>query len=95
MTTPTQVTYGNNQFNQTLLNQIEQITAAASNSKGVDTVTGPTRPFGNSFNYSSVENMSAPLSMQYESQMFSTIGKDNKTVVITVGLSDPAESSVC
>ncbi len=31
--------------------------------------------------------------MQYESQMFSTIGKDNKTVVITVGLSDSAMSA--
>jgi len=93
VTTPTEVTYGNSQFNQTLLNQVEQITEAASNSKGVDTVTGPTRPFGNLFNYSAVENMSALLSMQYEGQMFSTIGKDNKTVVITVGLSDPAQST--
>jgi RND superfamily putative drug exporter len=90
--TPTQIAYGNNQFNQTLLDQIEQITAAAMDSKGVATVSGPTRPYGNAFNYSSVENMSEPLSMQYESQMFSTIGKDNKTVVITVGLSDSAES---
>ena len=93
VTTPTQIIYGNNQFNQTLLDQIEQITAAAKGSKGIDTVTGPTRPFGNLFNYSNVENLSAPLSMQYESQMFSTIGSDNKTVMITVGLSDGAESA--
>ena len=33
VTTPTQITYGNNQFNQTLLNQIEQITAAAEGLK--------------------------------------------------------------
>ncbi len=69
--TPTQITYGDNQFNQTLLNQIELITAAAADSKGVDTVNGPTRPFGYLFNFSSVENMSASLSMQYEGQMFS------------------------
>ena len=31
--TPTLITYGNNQFNQTLLNQIEQITASAADSK--------------------------------------------------------------
>ena len=30
--------------------------------------------------------------MQYESQMFSTIGKDNKTAVITVDLSNSADS---
>jgi RND superfamily putative drug exporter len=93
VTTPTPITYGNNLFNQTLLNQIEQITAAAKDSKGIDTVTGLTRPFGTLFNYSDVENLAAPLSLQYESQMFSTIGKDNKTVMITVGLSDRAESA--
>lgn len=90
ITTPTQVTYGNNQFNQTLLDQIEQITACAADSKGVTTVVGPTRPFGNAFNYSSVENMSELLSVQYEPQMFSAIGQDNKTIVITVGLSSSA-----
>ena len=92
ITTPTQITYGNNQFNQSLLNQVDQITAAAADSKGIVTVTGTTRPFGNAFNYTTVENMSEPLRTQYESQMFSTIGKDNKTAVITVGLSDSAAS---
>jgi RND superfamily putative drug exporter len=92
VTTPTQITYGNNQFNQTLLNQIEQITASAEDSKGVSSVSGLTRPFGNVFNYSSVESMSEPIQMQYESQMFSTIGKDNKTAVITVDLSNSADS---
>ena len=92
VTTPTQITYGNNQFNQTLLNQIEQITASAADSKGVTNVSGTTRPFGNVFNYSSVESMSEPIQIQYESQMFSTIGKDNKTAVITVNLSNSAES---
>jgi RND superfamily putative drug exporter len=90
ITTPSKVTYGNNQFNKTILDQIEQITAAAANTKGVTTVTGPTRPFGNTFNYSSIENMSEPLRVQYESQMFSAIGQDNKTVVVTVGLSSSA-----
>ncbi|MGA3061149.1 MAG: MMPL family transporter [Candidatus Bathyarchaeia archaeon] len=93
VTTPTPITYGDNQFNQTLLDQIEQITAAAISSKGVATVSGPTRPYGNVFNYSSVENMSEPLSMQYESQMFSAIGTNNKTAVITVGLLDSAQSA--
>jgi len=88
--TPTQVTYGNYQFNQTLLDQIEQVTASAAESKGVATVSGPTRPFGNAFNYSSLENMTELLRTQYESQMFSAIGQDNKTVVITVGFSSSA-----
>jgi RND superfamily putative drug exporter len=88
VTMPTQVTYGDNQFNQTLLNQIEQITATAANSKGIISVFSPTRPYGNSFNYSNIENMSDALRLQYESQMFAAIGKDNKTVLITAGLSE-------
>jgi RND superfamily putative drug exporter len=92
VTLPSSVTYGNNQFNQTMLNQIEQITAAAANSKGVSSVSGPTRPFDDVFNYSSIANMPETLSAQYESQMFSSIGKDNKTVVITVNLADSAWS---
>jgi RND superfamily putative drug exporter len=92
ITTPTQITYGNNQFNQTLLNQLEQITATAAGSEGVTTVTSTTRPFGNAFNYSSIESMQEPFRVQYESQMFSTIGLDNKTAVINVGLSGSASS---
>ncbi len=92
VTMPTEITYGNNQFNQTLLNQINQITVAAANSEGVTSVVSPTRPYGNSFNYSAIENMSEPLRLQYENAMYSMIGEDNKTVLITVGLSDPALS---
>ena len=91
--TPTQITYGNNQFNQTLLNQIDQITASAADSKGVVSVSGPTRPFGTVFNYSSVANLSEPIQIQYESQLFSTIGKNNETTEITVNLLNSAESS--
>jgi putative drug exporter of the RND superfamily len=92
VTTPTQITYGENQFNQTLLNQIEQITTAAANSNGVTSVVSPTRPYGDSFNYSTIEDMSDSLRLQYESEMFTVIGADNKTVLITVGLSDSAAS---
>ena len=84
--TATPITYGHNQFNQTLLNQIERITSAAFDSAGVSSVKSITRPYGSAFNYSSVEDMSLPIQQQYESQMFSSIGKDNKTAVITVNL---------
>ncbi|HML02581.1 MAG TPA: MMPL family transporter [Candidatus Bathyarchaeia archaeon] len=88
VTMPTQITYGDNQFNQTLLNQIEQITATAANSEGITSVVSPTRPYGRSFNYSNIENMSYALRLQYENQMFAAIGKDNKTALVTVGLSE-------
>ena len=92
VTMPTMITYGNNEFNQTLLDQLELISNAAANSNGVVTVTGPTRPYGSLFNYSSIGNMSEPLKLQYEQGMFSLIGNDNKTALINVGLSNPSES---
>jgi RND superfamily putative drug exporter len=92
VTMPTQIAFGNNQFNQTLLGQLEQITDAAANSTGVSAVSGPTRPFGREFNYSGVEGMSETLRAQYEGQMLSTIGIDNKTAVIKVGFSGSAAS---
>jgi len=92
ITTPTNITYGDNQFNQTLLDQIDQITVAVANSNGVISVVSPTRPYGDSFNYSNIEGMSDPLRLQYESAMFTMIGTDNKTALITVGFSDSAVS---
>ena len=92
VTMPTMIVYGNNEFNQTLLNQLELISNAAANSNGVASVTSPTRPYGSIFNYSSLEDMSETLRAQYEQGMFSLIGSDNKTALINVGLSSPSES---
>jgi RND superfamily putative drug exporter len=93
VTTPSPITFGDNQFNQTLLNQLDLISNAAFHSAGVMSVVGPTRPFGSIFNYSNIESMSTPLQLQYESSMLSMIGKDNKTALIEVGLSNSSESS--
>ena len=65
ITTPTPITYGTNQFNQTLLNQIEAITSTAEASAGVSSVNGITQPYGVAFNYLSVENMSLPIQQQH------------------------------
>ena len=92
VTTPTQIIYGNNQFNQTLMDQLELIANAVANSPEVVSVTSPTRPFGASFNYSGLSSMSETLRPQYESQMYAMIGKDNKTAQFTIGLSKEAQS---
>jgi len=84
--TPTPIVGGDNQFNQTLLDEIEQISAKAVATSGVTSLVGPTRPFGSTFNYSSVASMSEPLQSQYVSGMMATIGKDNRTALISVGL---------
>jgi RND superfamily putative drug exporter len=94
ITTPTPIVYGNNQFNQTLLNQIELITSAAAKTGGVVSVTGPTSPFGSPFDYSQINNnASNPTTSQYINGMLQDIGSDNKTALITVGLSSSPQGS--
>ncbi len=94
VTTPTPVSYGKNQLNQTLMDQLELVAISVANSPNVVTVIGPTRPFGSSFNYSGLSSMSDTLKPQYESQIYSMIGKDNMTVRITVGLANESQSQI-
>lgn len=92
LTTQTPIVYGNNQFNQTLMNQIELISDAAANTTGAISVTGPTRPYGNPFDYANVDNLSDTIRSQYASGILAQIGQNNETALITVGLSSPSES---
>ncbi len=92
LTTPTPIVYGNNQFNQTLMNQIELISNTAANTTGAVTLTGPTRPYGSSFSYSNLSNLSEPIRLQYLAGIVTQIGQDNKTALISVGLSSSSES---
>lgn len=91
--TPTPIVNGHNQFNQTLLNEIELISSKAAGSPDVTSVTGPTRPFGSTFNYTTIQNMTEPLRSQYLSGMISDIGKNNETALILVGLNSSSESA--
>jgi RND superfamily putative drug exporter len=94
VTTSTPIVHGNNQFNQTLLNDIEEITSAAAGTGGVVSASGPTRPFGSPFNYSQVGNSSNPLlSSQYTAAMEQDIGENNRTALIILGLSESPQSA--
>lgn len=93
VTMPSPIVYGDNQFNQTLLNQIELISSTVANSSGVVSLTSATRPYGSSFNYSSIGEMPEPLYSQYLDGMLSYIGKDNTTALISVGLNSPMMSA--
>ncbi|MDA4113157.1 MAG: MMPL family transporter [Thaumarchaeota archaeon] len=92
VTTPTPIIYGNDQFNQTLLKQLELISSTASSVPGVSTVGGPTRPYGSPFNYTGVQQLSEPVRSQYLLGMLADIGKDNKTAQIFVGLQSDGQS---
>ncbi len=93
VTFPSPIVYGQDQFNQTLLKQVDTISSANSSSVGVASVSSPTRPYGAPFNYSALGALPPPVSEQYLVGMLSQIGKDNRTALITVGLSESAESS--
>jgi RND superfamily putative drug exporter len=86
ITMPTPIVYGDDQFNQTLMNQLETISSRITSSEGVTSVVGPTRPYGSPFNYSSISEMPEPLRSQYLSGVMSQIGRDNRTALVTVGL---------
>jgi RND superfamily putative drug exporter len=93
VTFPTAIIYGQDQFNQTLLKEIESISSTISGSSGVDSVSSPTRPYGHPFNFTDLAGLTTPVRAQYLSGMTSLIGRDNKTALITVGFSQSAESS--
>jgi RND superfamily putative drug exporter len=86
VTTQYPIAYGDGQLNQTLLRQIDLLSSVASSVSGVATVSGPTRPYGSSFNYSDVLQLPEPEKSQYLAGMLSDIGADNKTAEIFVGL---------
>jgi RND superfamily putative drug exporter len=92
-TFPSPIVYGQDQFNQTLLKEIESITSTISGSTGVNTVSSPTRPYGSMFNFTNLAKQTPPVRVQYLSGMTSLIGKDNRTALITIGFSQSAESS--
>ena len=87
------IVFDQDQFNQTLLTQIDAITSTISSSRGVASVSSSTSPYGASFNYTAVGLLPPPVASQYLIGMLSQIGKDNRTALITVGLSESAQSS--
>jgi RND superfamily putative drug exporter len=74
------------------MKQLESISSTAASVKGVVSVSGPTRPYGSSFNYTGVQGLSQPEKSQYLAGMLSDIGLNNKTAQIIVGLSSDSQS---
>jgi putative drug exporter of the RND superfamily len=89
---PTPIVNNANQFNNTLLKDIEEISSVSANSSGVLSVESSTRPYGSPFNYSGVSNLPTSIRAQYESGMLSFIGINNKTALVNIGLSSSSES---
>ncbi len=92
VTFPSAIVHGTDQFNLTQLGYVQSLTATIARSEGVDGVKSVTEPYGSSFNYSDLSGLTAPVRAQYLAGMLLQVGKDNRTTLITVGLSASSQS---
>ncbi len=92
VTFPSPITDGGGGFNQSQLGTLDRITSAIAGSDGVESVSSPTSPYGSEFNYSYLSTLPSPVAEQYLTAIDSQIGLNNRTALITVGLSAPAQS---
>ena len=92
VTTATPILESNGQFNQAVMSQLESIAATAASVNGVVSVSGPTRPYGEPFNYSGVQQLQQPEKAQYLGGMLAFIGKNNETAEIIIGLQSDSQS---
>ena len=93
VTFPEPVVYGQDQFNQTELNFIASMSETISRSPGVEEVVSPTSPYGVPFNYTGLQALTSPVRSQYLEGILTQIGTNNRTVLLTAGLSEAAQSS--
>jgi putative drug exporter of the RND superfamily len=82
-----------NRFNATEMGKVESISAYLSGSPDVRNVTGPSRPYGSPVPYSSL-NVSETGDRRIFSTIMTTVGKDNRTALVTVNFAiDPYSSA--
>jgi RND superfamily putative drug exporter len=78
----------NGTLNPAAAAQLEQYSALVSSQDNIRSVSGPTRPFGRPVNNTYLESLPGIEQATYEMAIASSIGMDNRTVMITVVLQD-------
>jgi RND superfamily putative drug exporter len=78
----------NGTLNLTAAAQLEQYSVLVGNQSNIRSVSGPTRPFGKPVNSTYLDSLPVVELATYEMAMASSIGTDNRTVMITVVLQD-------
>jgi RND superfamily putative drug exporter len=78
----------NGTLNPAAAAQLEQYSELVSNQSNIRSVSGPTRPFGRPVNGTYLDSLPGVERATYEMAMASSIGMDNRTVMITVVLQD-------
>ena len=87
------VVYDGTDFNYAYLDAIENITAAVASETEVQKVTGITRPFGEAVDYRNLDQLNDEERSQVMSAMLSAMGKDNRSVLLTVVLTEQPQSA--
>ena len=87
------VVYDGANFNYAYLDAIENITSAVASQSEVQKVTGITRPFGELVDYRNLDGLNDEQRSQVMSAMLSALGKDNRSVLLTVVLAEQPQSA--
>jgi RND superfamily putative drug exporter len=82
------VVYNGVNFNNTYLDSIENVSRTVAGNSLVQQVTGPTRPYGTPIDYRNLSALPAETRLQLVQSMLQTVGKDNKSVLLTVVLKE-------
>ncbi len=87
------VVYDGADFNYAYLDAIENVTIAVASQSEVQKVTGITRPFGELVDYRNLDDLDDEQRNQVVSAMLSALGEDNRSVLLTVVLSEQPQSA--
>ncbi len=82
------VVYNGTNFNMAYLDAIENVSKTVAGNSLVQQVTGPTRPYGTAIDYHNISSLPAETQAQTVQAMLQSVGKDNRSVLLTVVLKD-------
>jgi RND superfamily putative drug exporter len=87
------VVYDGTNFNYAYLDAIDNVTAAVASQSEVQKVTSITRPYGDPIDYRNLDALNEEERNQVVSAMLSSLGADNRSVLLTVILSEQPQSA--
>ncbi len=82
------VIYDGASFNLAYLDAIENVSKTVAGNSLVQQVTGPTRPYGTLIDYHNLSALPAETRLQTIQSMLQSVGKDNRSALLTVVLKD-------
>jgi RND superfamily putative drug exporter len=87
------VVFDGTNFNYAYLDAIDNVTASVASQSEVQKVTGITRPYGEPIDYRNLDALTDEERSQVMSAMLSALGNDNRSVLLTVILTEQPQSA--